>query len=493
MRSPVPWLLLLSLGACAPPPPPAPPPSVVIAPPQASAAPAPPSIDPAMVSVTLMEAPKKAALDGDLGAWGSLLPPLPKKENKPAPKKDGAGAEAKIEPPDPNPRAAPSHLAVAVGGDGLLVAAALGEPAREGIWLGVGSSAPALPPIGEYQRGGGVRELNCDGNVYTGEANPPETKAACEALLANYAHTTAAHEARFERLFRIDRDGVREARPDGSLVAIAGARVVWKPGAVEASLPLVAMPRLDAAPLTSLRLWARAATTPRAPVIKPEAWVWLDLPHPVSFEPHGELRARAFQEGGQSLYPRGLSYHPSDPLHVETATYAGGYDRSSVNLGEETLYKQTLVRGDLEIGMVSAYDTWLGIFKAHKLVDLVSLPGPVQGVVERDGEIHVICYSQYVSEDVGMTQATWTALAVTPAGTYRDDVVMHEGLSFPWDYASSFSTKKLDTFGVLGATQLLPGAGKLQGAAITWRWDRKSKLYVGKVRVVPLPPGPKKP
>ncbi|MFT3771201.1 MAG: hypothetical protein QM820_37780 [Minicystis sp.] len=483
-------LLVMVLAACAPPPP-APPPPVVIAPPPpaaTTATPAPPP-DPAIASVVAVRAPAQLVLDGDVAEWGSLLPPIaPPKADDAPPKPTG---EKAAPPPDPNPRDAASHVAIAVSAEGARIAADLGEAARDGIWLGIGGAVPDVPPIGDWQRGGGVREFNCDVNLGTGEPNPPETKAACQRVLDQHAAFVAAHEARFRVFYRIDRQGVRLAKDDGTLASIDGAQAIFKQGpkgaTVEASLPLKAFPRVTDAPLASLRFVARAATTAKPPVIAAETWVWLDLPDPIGFEPLAAIRAGAFEmmRTRGSLGPTGLSYHPADPLHVETVSYDRGlYDTSHVRAFEGRLYEKQAAIGEVEVGHVSAYNDWIAVLRKGKLVDLLDLPGALRGVIERDGELHVIGYSQYTATDIWADQASWSVMAIKPDGTHRDDIVDHGVGNLAWSEVSEFHDKALTRFGVRGWTDRM--SGKPEGIEITWTWSPTAKMYTGKQRSIPV-------
>jgi hypothetical protein len=482
----------LLLAACAPMPPPAR--SVVGAPPpppSAVPAPAPPQLDPAIVSVAAVRVPLHFKLDGDLGEWGSLLPPLPAPPPPPAAKK------APDEPPPlPNPRDAASHLAIAVSNEGALIAADLSGSARDGIWLGVGAAAPEIPPIGDYQRGGGVRDFNCEMNPGTGEANPPEAIAACHELIRRHAGFVAAHEARFQKLYRIDREGIRAATTDGTLASIPGATAAWKPGSrgatVEVSLPALALPRVIEAPLGSLHLVARAVASPRPPVVPAAEWLWLDLADPVSFEPQGELRAKAFDiMRGRALGPTGLSYQPGDPLHVEIVSYDRGlYDTSHVSGSEATLYTKKAALGDVEVGYVSAYGEWIAILVKGKLVDLVDLPGRLMGIVLRDGAIHVLSYSQYDSE-VGSVTATWSAFVISPDGSHDEGAVQQESGMFNWTDTEEFHDEAFASFGMRGWTAFTP-SGKAEGVEMTWRWNKALKAYVLRRRSVPVRKRPAK-
>ena len=419
-------------------------------------------------------------------------------------------------PSGPNPGNAASHLAFALTNDAVLIAAELGEPARAGIWLGIGSMSPAVPPIGIWSRGGFIETLDCDfeqiyineGNFEKGPAKPPEVVAACHALLARHVTFVAEHRARFSRLLKIDAEGVRELKSDGSLAAIAGAKAVFKPGpkgaSVEIALPLAAMPRLVDAPLQTLHLVARAATTPK-PELTPEQWVWVRFPEPVAFEPLGEIRARAVQILVDTTYhPTGLSYHPADPLHVQTLRYMGA--PSAVDPSEEKLYEKLGTLGDIEVGQVTASGTWLSILKKGKLVGSYrdmddgmpfdAFPASERkGIVTRDGSLHVISYSAPAdSEGVGPRIASWSALVIAADGTAHDAV---EGVDLPhrWDDVTVFASPDLATFGLRGTTNY-PGqttdfVEKAEGLEVSYRWDPAQKKYLATRTRTAAPKKPK--
>lgn len=524
-----PMILLLLAGACAPPqaaPGPSPAsPIVRLAPPPAagsSAAGASEPAEPDAVSVTALPPPPKLSIDGDLTEWGSLLPPRDADTSGPAPEERTSGGREPRGPlpSGPNPRGAASHAAVSITSDTLLIAAELSGDAREGIWLGLGSPAPELAPIGMFGRGGYVMPPSCEFEVYVeagevvqGNPNPPEVVAACKELIARHEKLLVTHEARFSRLFRIDREGVRRVHADGTLSRIEAAKHALKAGpkgaSVEISLPLAAMPRLAAAPLEWLRLVARpAAAAAKPPELPLEQWVWVKLPAPVSFEPLGELRARTFALlRGKTFFPSGVSYHPSDPLHVESVSHAG--DAMSLKAQEETLYTKARSFGDVEIGDVSARGRFLAIFHKGKLSELIPLepelnldragPTELRGMIERDGELHVFWFTpKFYSYDVAFVEPVWSVLAVAPDGSVRGDVLDSDIEGVRWEEdASAFQSKELDTFGIRGTTHFPEGWGgdyqeKLTGKEITWRWDSKARKYKGKLSTIPVPAKPKK-
>jgi hypothetical protein len=487
-------LAALLVAACAPPPPPARPAPIMtataIAPPKPSEsiAPAAPPPDPTIVSVAAAPWPLHFALDGDLAEWGSLLPPIPPPPD-PAVKKPAADVPDEP-PPPPNPRDAASHAAIAVSAEGALIAADLSGSARAGIWLGLGAGASSVPPIGYWQRGGGIAELDCEAPTGTGEPSPPEAIAACHQLIRRHAEFTAAHEARFRAIYRIDSEGIRAVKADGTLAPIEGAKAAFnatpRGATVEIALPPKALPRLSAAPLEVLHLIARIATTPEPPPFAANDWVRLELPAPASFEPWGEIRAKVFEAlSTRALYvPSGLSFQPGDPLHVEIVSYDHGiYEATHVAPSEETLYTKKATLGDVEVGLVSAYNDWIAILKKDKLVNLVDLRGNLRGILERDGEIHVLTYAQYTSEVYSET-ATWSAIAVAADGTFREDVIQQEEGSRAWSQVSEFHSKTLDSFGMRGWSSYGPHGD--EGIELTWRWDNAKRSYQRTQRKIPV-------
>ena len=385
-----------------------------------------PPVDTALVSVAAARRPPTLVLDGDITEWGSLLPPSAKAPAAEPDRLPSVGERAMPDPDPPlpsgpNPASATSHLALAVGNDAVTIAAEVGQPAKDGIWLGIGAVPPRVPSVGLLARGGYIVPFDCDfeqirlmeGQWAKGPAKPPEVVAACHGLIARHAELVARHRARFTRLFKIDRDGVHGASAEGTLFSIEGAKAVFKPGAqgatVEVALPLNALPRLVEAPVVTLRLVARAVTGPKADVV-PAQWVDVSLPEPVTFEPFGDLRNHSAELLLHTDGFTGFSYEPGDPGHVETVQQASEHTYDSVVARVETLYDKPLARlGDIEIGYVSAYRPWLAVFKKGKFlregkapasdddylsqmsIDAFSRTEP-HGVVKRDGELHVFSY-----------------------------------------------------------------------------------------------------
>jgi hypothetical protein len=493
-------LLPLLFAACTPAPAPTVPEPVQI--PSASAAPVAPL---PTVSVVSTVVPEKLAIDGDLGEWLAL-------------EGDRAG----------------SRLAFALDGAGLHVAAELVGPAREGIWLGVGTRPPPLPPIGDGGRAGNVEDLDCENErgfesgsyVPTGKKLPPEEAAACKALIAEHEKLTARHVARFGRRLRVDREGARLVEPGGKLSAIAGAKIAWKAGekgtTVELSLPLAALPRLAEAPLLSLAVWAAPASAalPEAP---PED-AHKTLLGPVSFAPHAEVRAAVYewiQKGMPGSYgfgdvhqPNlGFSYHPADPEHVETMHYASF---SSVRPVEETLYEKREALGDLEIGYAHGFTDFLVVSRKGKLVsfamadvgcwDGIDQPScgfaTPRGMVHRDGEVHV--FASYpgamANRNMGVggehaggwfvvavaTDGTLRPLLAVPVGKQEEGGFLAGGTPAMWNDGAAHADKAMEKLTWRG-TRWTDGKGAKTGVESLLKWDPVKKQYTLSWSRFPVP------
>jgi hypothetical protein len=413
---------------------------------------------------------------------------------------------------------------LALGNDAVTIAAELGEPAKDGVWLGIGDVPPEVPSIGLVARAGYIVPFDCEfeqirlmeGQWQKGPAKPPEVVAACRALLSRQAELVARHGARFSRLFKIDRDGVHGASADGTLSAIEGAKAVFKAGphgaTAEVSLPLSAMPRLAQAPLTTLRLVARAVTGPKPDVV-PARWVEVELPAPLTFEPFGDVRNHALHRLEHAQRPTGFSYQPGDPLHVETMSYDAP-ETSSVVVRETPLQEKPLARlGDVEIAYLTAYRPWLAVYKHGKflgeaappatdenlgsVVDAFS-PTEPHGAVKRDGELHVFSYGPMsIDYYSGMIRwPSWSVIAIAADGTVRDPVEATEVPMMMGSETTGFIGPDHASFGIRGPTDSLhPPRGKqvMELLEVTWRWDPVKKKYVAKQRRSPLPAAPKPP
>ncbi len=468
--------------------------------------------DPKVISVVLVGAPRHVVVDGDLGEWGVWPTPMPSlpidDEREPA----STGAAKKPPAPPPNPPDAASRLALSITSESVSIAADLGAQARDGVWIGIGAAPPEMPYLGEFVGRAGFLPLNCEQTMvvtseddgsqgYGWEPSPPETKAACEAVVARETAFESANRKRFAKVFKVDRDGVKSVSESGELASVVGAEAVLRPSAkgatLEISLPLSAMPRVAQAPLTTLRVVARPLSAkPPEPSMK--QWIAAKLPEAVSFEPYGALRAFAFRSANElgDFYPgttgfqepRALSFQPGEPLRVEVMD-AG--DCTVVTPRQQTLYTKQATLGAIEVGYVTAaIRGYLGCGAASKdsvvifengKSDIVTLDGNPKGVIERNGELHVLSVTDW--------EKKWSVTSVAPDGTHHDIALTPRE---PTDKErqgaelADFVSPGLDSFGWRSAKNL-------QGIEVTWTWDAAAKSYVMKERHVAIAKKPSKP
>jgi len=492
------------------------------------------SRDPERIAVALLPVPPAFLRDGQLTEWGSLTAQVDAASTAaPPPSADPHGGEADSLPdeqhdPEPpqgrNPSGAGSVVAIAVGEDGVRIALDVGGAAAGGLWLGIGSPPPAVPPIGEYTRGGGFDLVECTANaqtyvegtrVITDTPNPPEVIEACKQIVARHAQLRATHAARFARTFHLDAAGVRAVGADGALAPVAGAEIAWRvTGAratAEVTLPLAAMPRLADAPLVTLELFARPSAAARAasparpggvlvpPGLARTAWVGARLPEPVSFGRLGELRARVFapraedpEQRHEYWPPRGLSYHPADLDQVESLQWS---DTSTVAPRVEVLYTEKAKLGAMTVGEASAAQRHTAIFSGERLVDVVPSAGEARGIVERSGELHVV---EYTPEGFAMAQGifmppAWSVLAIRADGTHRQALISFGDDEGPWcSHYGDIVPIASPTLDVLGYRSSCPQYQETtKTIEVTWRWDSKSRSYRGSVRDLPGAPRPR--
>ncbi|WP_437284231.1 hypothetical protein [Sorangium sp. So ce406] len=489
-----PLLALAAIAACGgptPPPQPARPspaataPTVVV-----SRLPAAPGPSP-LVSITApARMPDTIAIDGDISEWGSLVPPPP-----PAPRSSARSTRA-APPPDPNPRDAPSRISVALTRDGAYIAADLAEASSEGIWLGLLAPAPELPPIGHMTTGGGMDRLGCEQGFDGGGAMTPQELKACQEIVGRYEAFAAAHEARFRRFFRIDRDGIKAVGEGSALAPIAGARAAFKATSrgmtVEALVPPSGLPRVAEAPLGGMGVHAIAATSPAPPAPAEEQWVRISAPEPVAFEPHADLRKAACETADRAFKPIAFSYHPGSPHEFEVVGY-GASGSLSVEPRTELVYRPQIESGKVQVSYLFTAGVWAAILEEGKLIDTVLLSGTPMGSVVRGKEIFLFSYHESSREDVPVgTMAEWQVLSIGPDGSYREGVSHEFRMSSAWHSVAELHTPSFDTIGMRGVPVHLGLEENTSGKAVEvrWRFDKRQGVYVPTNKALVAPTGP---
>ncbi len=449
--------------------------------------------EPGTFSLTVLAAPEKYAVDGDITEWGSLLP----KVEPPKPAKDSKDTQEAPPVDAASPRDAESHIAVSIASNEVIIVAELGETAaRDGLNLGLGTTPPEVAHVGEWGRGGAVWDFECqfehndisDGQWILGERNPPEVIAACEELRTNHEKFVQEKEKRFQQIYQIDRNGISVV-VDGKPQTIEGAKAVYKPrgknALVEISFPFKALPRVAEAPLPLIKLAARLVAPDAIASLGADTWAEYTLPKPAIFDKYGELRAAAFEAGIiEATRPSGLSFQPGDPLHVEALAYEG--NPAMVTPIQKTIFEKIAMLGDVEVGNVPSDGLSVATFKDGKFISLMpvetdyNFTRPVKsgGMIERDGELHVVLfYEYYYSSAQGPMQPGWSVVAVARDGTMRQAAECEQPYG-NWNKVWETMSEDKLTFRYRGTGfMFVDGRTKELGMEVVYRWDAKAKKY----------------
>ncbi len=370
-----------------------------------------PAIKAPSVGITLTARARSFVLDGDLADW----------REGPSPTKARTNELLDV------------RVTMSVTPEEIRVAVDFGNTNPGVLWIGLGTTPPEVPEIGIPRSGGFSRSFQCeraeyrgpDGMVILGPPNPLPFLETCEALKAKHVQFKAQYEARFTRRFRISAQGVALVEGNGSSVALSSAKLVASRDGktMEVVLPRAVMPRLPEAPLRHVRIAASRAEIPANNAAAP--WLSAELEEPVTYEPHGALRDRIFALvlGQDLMFSPGLSYHPDDPLHVESLHFApsktpwhspdwfafdGNENRSTVVARQDVLHERKATFGatGVEVALAVASSPAIAVFKHGKLTDAVLLSHVDlgkkiealgervwKGAVERNGQLHVFSFT----------------------------------------------------------------------------------------------------
>jgi hypothetical protein len=374
------------------------PPAVVSLPP---APPPPPPIEDALVAVSGRALPESFVADGGLGEWGSLDPPP-------------------VEAPRP-PKLA-SRVVVGLGRARVGIAAELRKAAKEGVWLTVAFDFIELGGLGLYQSGGGVSPDQACAPQDGSSRDDVAIKKCTDDLEARQRDFHTRFAARFRHVYRIDKSGVRLWQ-DQKLVAIAGVKFVAKEhgdaSIIEAELPLSALPRVAASPVTSMNVGAAIGDAPTVPA---NAEVSAFITPEVAFAPLGDLRSALFE--GFGPYRWRYHYQPGESLDLGLTGYGDGDEESSfdgMHYVERTVRIFTPQRtfGAFQIGFV--YPAGIASFRGDTFVSVAKAQGSPLGMIERNGELHVFFYGHNASSDDWREHGYWTVLAVDQAGAVAEE------------------------------------------------------------------------
>ncbi len=483
LRSSV-WLRVLAISACGCSDPgrlaPSSPLNVEVAAPRSTVAPP----APATFSIVSVAPVPSFVLDGELSEWGRLAP-LPNVEEVVAPDvfpRTGPLGQGDI-PEEivnaPNPADANLRIGVMVTSTGLRVAIDFGTTGLDAVTLGLAS----LPP-----RSASLAYVQGEGD--TSEPAPPEP----------IRMIAAPSDAAFTSQLRLSRAGVERLDAEGHAASLSDAsvKVNAQRHTLEATLPSTALPELVEAPLAYLRM-AAVARGPIATDTRQPPWRWVELAEPVAFEPNAALREKVMTlvqlEGPAG--GAGLSYHPSEPNRIASV------DRSPSGFGPlqpmGVLFEKRASLGDVDVGLGFACAPFVVTMKAGRFHDVSLLTydrppedegskqgtlsdGIVRGIVERDGELHVIAFAQSAmhTQITGeVIPAHWSITRVDRAGALRSERCEPE--LDDWNTRYQIGAGHAEPFADEGFTKFGWHLRDGRKATFECRWDGRAKSYEAKL------------
>lgn len=403
-------------------------------------------------SVSILSAaqvPASLQVDAELGEWGVFA------DGKPTP-------------------LTPSFVAAAATAESVVLVGRVRNLPEQGLWVWLSNEVPEFPPIGAYQRGGGIMPLQCDlpegENMYQ-----PFDNDSCHSLLSHYDELQKAYAATFTRQLHLTAQAI-SLRTGDREAPIADAKYAFKTGegavTFEVVLPLSALPRTSTPELASLYVTAERAGSAPPSEPKPEALASVGFAKPIRFGLDSEVLGCLMQNvnAPMPMTPR-FSYQPGVPNQIYRAANQGGF---SIEMTEVPLSSHEAGLGALEVRSVHGGSTSLAILQQGQLVQCTEV-GDVLGVVERGKGLHAIGYSEGVEESVGAQYAYYRVLEIEKDGTVHDDLLEVSEEGFPYSSVGGEHAKNLATFSISGTYQTNEGGS--QQHQLLWRYDARTNHY----------------
>ena len=366
----------------------------------------------------------------------------------------------------------PSFVVVAVRQDSVVIAGRIRNVSEQGLWLRLEAEGSELPPIGSFQRGGGVAPLYCDVPPEEGGYLPFDSET-CHQLLDAYEELKKSHAASFVRQLHLTARAVSIRTGEQEEPLTAGEYAFrTEAGAVtfEAVLPLRALPRTSSAELSWLIVEPRRADSgPAAETLEGMPHVFFEPP--IRFGMDSDLLACLSRAdgGGWMRNPR-FSYQPGVPNSVFRTGHANSF---LLETSEVTLSSREATLGSIEVRAVHGSQPLVAIFKEGQLVECSSV-GEVLGVVERGRGLHVIGYEQVFQEDVGVEGADFKILEIEKDGTLHDDL-LEPSEGFAYAAVGQEHAKNLARFSISGTYRTSEGGS--QPHTLSWQYDARLNRY----------------
>jgi hypothetical protein len=373
----------------------------------------------------------------------------------------------------------PSFVAAAATNDSVVLFGRVRNLPEQGLWVWIENEVPEFPPIGTYQRGGGIMPLQCDlpedQRMYS-----PFDDDTCHSMLKNYDELQKAYAATFTRQLHLTAAAI-SLRTGAQEGPIANAKYASKTGegalTFEVVLPLSALPRTASPEISSMYLTAERAGSMAPGQPSPDALASVGFATPIRFGLDSEMLGCLSQNANamMPMMPR-FSYQPGTPNQVFRAANQGGF---SIETTEVTLSTREGGLGSLEVRAVYGSSPFLAILKEGQLVQCTSV-GDILGVVERGKGLHVIGYNEGVEESVGAQYGYYNVLEIEKDGTLHDDLLEVSEQGYRYYSVGGEHAKNLATFSISGT--YLTDEGGNQQHQLLWRYDARTNRYALKQR-----------
>jgi hypothetical protein len=402
-----------------------------------------------IVILSAADVPASLQVDGDLAEWAVFA------QKQPSP-------------------LTPSFVAITTTADSVVLLGRIRNVPEQGLWLRLETEAPELPPIGMFERGGGISPLRCEVDEDSGI--PPQfDPETCQQLTEQYDEVKKSFQATFVRQLHLTAQAL-SVRSDEQEQPIADAKYAprTEPGAFtfEAVLPLKALPRVANVELSSLFVTPERADAPPPTEAAPDRVQSVVFARPIRFGKDSDALQCLLQSSSLN-FPRNprFSYQPGVPDRIYRAANSDGL---TLGFGEGPLSSRQGGLGALELRSVHGGSPMLALFDQEKLVQCLSM-GEVLGVVERGRGLHVIGYTEDTDESVGLQGAYFQVLEIAKDGTLHDDVFEGTENGFGYTSVGEEHAKNLTSFSISGMYQT--GEGGSQQHQLTWRYDARMNHY----------------
>jgi hypothetical protein len=373
----------------------------------------------------------------------------------------------------------PSFVIVTATAESIMLAGRVRNLPEQGLWVRLANEVPELPPIGTYQRGGGIMPLQCD--VPEGEnMYQPFDNDTCRSMLEQYDELQNAYASNFVRQLHITAQAVSVRKGDQE-APLANAKHAYKSAndavTFEVALPLSALPRISTPELSSLYFNVERGGSAPPGEPKPEELDVVTFATPLRFGLDSEMLGCLMQNGnGMMPMSARISYQPGVPNQISLTKNSGGF---SIAMGDVPLSTRQGGLGPLEVRSVYGGSTFVAVLKEGQLVACSDL-GDVLGVVERGKGLHVIGFNVGIEEAVGAPYGYYSVLEIEKDGTLHEDLLQVPEESFLYSSVGGDHAKNLATFSVSGTYQANDGGS--QQHQLLWRYDARTNHYALKQR-----------